>query len=141
MRKKFDLGVFGYPGGDVYCNRAVMEHEDYKQVAFIDGYGRLSLRVKPSYIPADVLLRIEHDAETKTENFKAGWNKYPLPVKYDRLYDIVGITASIHVLINMKDFDMEEKVDFMEAVAFGWLAHSEKVAQAVQDFKDKLSKR
>lgn len=141
MRKKFDLGVFSYPGGYVYSNRAVTEHGDYKQVAFIDGYGRLSLRVKPSYIPADILLKIEHDADAIAGNFKIKWNENPLMVKYNRLHDIVGTTASIHVLCNMKDFDMEEKVDFMEAVAFGWLAHSEKVAQAVQDFKDKLSKR
>lgn len=63
--KKFDLFIGAFPGGDVYCNKAVMIRGDYKQIAFIDYTGKLTFSVEPSTIPHDVLIRIEHDAETK----------------------------------------------------------------------------
>ena len=40
--KKFELFVGAFPAGDVYCNKAVYVHGDYKQIAFIDYTGKLS---------------------------------------------------------------------------------------------------
>lgn len=126
--KKFDLLVCKFPGGYSYTNKAVMEHGDYKKIAFIDHYGHLRLDVPVSYIPGDVLTRIEHDADTITANFKKDWETLPELTKFMRLYDMAPLKA---VLRMPNTLTRDEKIDFLEYAVFGWVPHSEKVSDLI----------
>ena len=134
--KKFELFVGCFPGGDVYCNKAVLEYGDYKQIAFIDYKGDLRLSVDPSYIPGDVLLRIEHDANAKKQNFRNKWDALPILKKWESLLDQGGIGALIYSHKFPDDFSLSEKIDFFEWVVYGWLPHSEKVASEIEKYKN-----
>lgn len=132
--KKFELGVYAFPGGTSYCNRAVMKNGDYKELAFVDYMGKVEFYTDPSLIPGDVLLRIEHDSSATAENFKITWNKQPDFKKYDRLADMVSIGGWLYV--SRLSLTGAEKIDFMEWLVFGWVPHSPEVAQAVEDYKN-----
>ena len=134
MKKNFNLGVYAFPGGTSYCNRAVIKNGDYKEVAFVDYMGKVRFSADPSLIPSDVLLKIEHDANATAANFKETWNKQPDFKKYDRLADMVGVGGWLYV--SRLPFTMAGKNDFMEWLAFGWVPHSPEVAQAIEDYKN-----
>lgn len=134
--KKFELFVGAFPGGDVYCNKAVIVRGDYKQIAFIDYTGKLSLSVDPSYIPHDVLVRIEHDADTKAANFRKSWDKLPELKRYEKLLDSSGLGGIIYSHNLPDDFTLADKIDFFEWIVYGWLPHSAKVADAIENYKN-----
>lgn len=133
--KKFNLFVGCFPGGDVYCNKAVEEHGDYKQIAFIDYKGDLRLSVDPSYIPGDVLLRIEHDADTKKARFREQWNKKQDMQKYIELLDSSGLGGSLYASMYLGNMELKEKIMFFEYIVYGWVPCSERVAYAINDYK------
>jgi len=128
VAKKFDLLVCKYPGGYSYTNKAVMEHGDYKKIAFIDNFGHLRFDVHVSYIPADTLLKIEHDANAIAANFRKEWETLPELIKFTRLYDMAPIKAALRM---PNTLTREEKIDFLEYAVFGWVPHSEKVADLI----------
>lgn len=134
--KKFELFVGAFPGGDVYCNKAVIVRGDYKQIAFIDYKGDLRLSVDPSYIPGDVLSRIEHDADAKKANFREKWEKLPEMQKYIKLLDSSGIGGSIYAAKFLKDLELSAKIEFFEFIVYGWLPHSEKVVSEIEKYKN-----
>ena len=72
MKKNFELFIGNTGAAITYCNKAIMEHGDYKKIARINPYtGELKLFVEPTEIPGPVLLRIEHDADTIYANTHA----------------------------------------------------------------------
>lgn len=133
--KKFELFVGCFPGGDVYCNKAVIQYGDYKKIAFIDYTGKLELYVTPDYIPGDVLLRIERDAELKSIEYKEKWSKKTDLQKYSELLDKSGIGGIIYSHNLPQDFTLCDKIDFLEWIVYGWTPHSEEVAKAIEAYK------
>lgn len=127
--KNFELLVCAFPGGYSYTNKKVYEHGDYKKIAFIDYYGCLRFDVPVSYIPDDALLRIEHDADAMRANFKNSWENKTELQKLCELYDLCGVYAGLCV---DRKWTRSEKVDFLEYAVFGWVPHSEKIAEAIQ---------
>lgn len=134
--KKFELFVSCFPGGDVYCNKAVLEYGDYKKIAFIDYKGDLRLSVDPSYIPGDVLLKIEHDADIKKAHFHEEWEKLSEMQKYIKLLNSSGIGGSIYAAKFLKDLELSEKIEFYEFIVYGWLPHSEKITSEIEKYKN-----
>ncbi len=68
--KNFEL-FMGYLGnGLTVCNKAVMEHGDYKQIAHISPAGNIKWYIPVSSVPGPDLLRIEHTADCMYQNFK-----------------------------------------------------------------------
>ena len=64
MNKKFELWI-GYLGsGATVCNKAVLEHGDYKYVAHISGAGVIRWRVPLSYIPDTAMKAIYETAKS-----------------------------------------------------------------------------
>ena len=55
--------------GTTVCNKAVMEHGDYKTIAHISPAGNIKLYVNPDYIPPDDMKRIESAAERDRAEF------------------------------------------------------------------------
>ena len=72
MKEKFELFI-GYLGnGATVCNKAVYSNGDYKTIAHISNAGNIKLYVKPDYIPAAAMARIEKiaaDHKNKTIEF------------------------------------------------------------------------
>ena len=125
----FELLCCVFPGGYSYTNKKVYEHGDYKKVAFLDYYGCLRFDVPVSYIPGDALLRIERDADEMRANFKNSWENKTELQRLCKLYDLCSVYAGLCV---NREWTRSEKVDFLEYAVFGWLPHSEKIAEAIQ---------
>ena len=62
MKGKFELFMGCLGNGITVCNKAVMEHGDYKQIAHISDNGKIKYYVSEGYIPADDMRRIEQTA-------------------------------------------------------------------------------
>lgn len=60
--EKFDLFVGYFGNGATVCNKAVHDHGDYKKIAHISPAGNIKLFVRPGYIPADAMIKIENIA-------------------------------------------------------------------------------
>lgn len=126
--KKFNLLVCSFPGGYSYTNKAVLEHGDYKSIAFINRFGCIRFDVPLNYIPADVLIRIEHDAAAMRANFEKEWNAKTELEKFCKLGDTCYLKAWLYM---DRGWSLSEKVDFLEYAVFGWIPHSEKIADAI----------
>ena len=126
--RKFELLVCCFPGGYSYTNKSVTEHGDYKKVAFIDHYGHLRLDVPADYIPADVLLSIEHDADTIGAKFKKEWDALRDITKLERLLDMCPLASWVKM---PRSWGRETKIDYLEYAVFGWIPHSEKIADFI----------
>lgn len=127
--KNFDLLVCWFPGGYSYTNKAVYERGDYKKIAFINHYGFLRWDVPLDYVPGNVLTRIEHDAAAVAANFRLEWDALPQIKKFARLCDMCPLSSFVKF---DRKWTLEDKIDFLEYAVFGWVPHSEKIAQAIQ---------
>lgn len=128
IAKKFDLLICSFPGGYSYTNKAVIEHGDYKSIAFIDRFGCIRFDVPLNYIPNDVLIRIEHDAAAMRANFEKEWDTKTELEKFCKLGDTCYLKAWLYM---DRGWSLSEKVDFLEYAVFGWIPHSEKIADAI----------
>lgn len=128
--RKFDLLVCCFPGGYSYTNKAVTEHGDYKKVAFIDHYGHLRLDVPVDYIPADILLKIEHDADTVSARFIKEWDALHDITKFERLLDMCPLASWVKM---PRSWDRKTSIDFLEYAVFGWCVHSLELAEFISD--------
>ena len=70
MKRNFELFMGCLGNGTTVCNKAVMEHGDYKQIAHISPAGNIKLYVKPGYIPAAEMERINRAAERDRAEFE-----------------------------------------------------------------------
>ncbi len=68
--KNFELFMGELGNGVSVCNKAVMEHGDYQQIAHISPAGNIKWYIPVSSVPGPVLLRIEHTAEAMYHKFK-----------------------------------------------------------------------
>lgn len=69
--KKFELFMGHLGNGTTVCNKAVMEHGDYKNICWISPAGNIKWSVKPESIPGSDLLRIERTAESYEQRARA----------------------------------------------------------------------
>ena len=67
--RKFELYMGCLGNGTTVCNKAVMEHGDYKTIAHISPAGNIKLYVHPDYIPPDAMKRIESASEYNRAEF------------------------------------------------------------------------
>lgn len=128
IAKKFNLLVCSFPGGYSYTNKAILEHGDYKSIAFIDRFGCIRFDVPLNYIPDDVLIRIEHDADAMHSNFRKEWDAKTELEKFCKLCDMCYLKAGLYM---DRSWTLSEKIDFLEYAVFGWVPHSEKIADAI----------
>ena len=66
---KFELFMGHLGNGTTVCNKAAMEHGDYKTIAHISPAGNIKLYVNPDYIPANDMKRIEAAADRDRAEF------------------------------------------------------------------------
>lgn len=71
----FELFMGCLGNGLTVCNKAVMEHGDYKQIAHISPAGNIKWYIPVSSVPGPDLLRIEHTADAMYHNFKSALDR------------------------------------------------------------------
>lgn len=113
MKGKFELFMGCLGNGITVCNKAVMEHGDYKQIAHISNSGKITLYVSESYIPVEDIQRIEQTAAEQRKTFLTEWNKQTDIQKYGKLLDMCSIADSMEIVHN-KEITLAEKVKRLE---------------------------
>lgn len=96
--KKFELFICSPGNGLTVCNKAVMEHGDYKYIAHIANCGKITWYVEPSKIPGDALLRIEHCADVQREEWDKWLDSMPEPQRYEKLLDAVPTNIMLYAM-------------------------------------------
>lgn len=120
--KKFELFMGCLGNGVTVCNKAVMEHGDYKKVAHISEHGHIKLYVPEDYIPEEAMQRIKKAADSQKVEFMQKWNVKTDIQKYSYMLDIptIGCGYNAFTLVNEqnKHLPLTERVAIMEKVFF-----------------------
>ena len=115
--KKFELFICSLGNGLTICNKAVMEHGDYKHIAHIAECGKITWYVNPStYVPGDALLRIEHDADAMHVNFEKWLGSMPTTMQYEKLVDMVPL--NIFLYVSNLGGGIERKIEYLKNVIY-----------------------
>lgn len=88
---KFELLMGCFGNGVCVSNKAVMEHGDYKKVAYISEHGVLKLYVPEDYIPSEEMQKIKNTSEANKAEFLEKWNRKTDIQKYEYMLDIPTI--------------------------------------------------
>lgn len=113
--KKFELWVGCLGNGFTVCNSAVMEHGDFKHIAHIQPYGKITFYVNKDYIPLEDLKRIYDMLERERTDFLERWNKYSIEKRYKIMMDHLSIGEFIDwTKENKKYGTLEEKVNVLQ---------------------------
>lgn len=108
--KKFELFMGGLGNGITVCNKAVMEHGDYKCIAHIRETGKIKWYVNPqTYVPGDVLLKIEHVANVQAEKWEKWFSTMSETKQYEYLMDRLPLNDLLEI-IDRKDLNMWQKI-------------------------------
>ena len=114
--KNFELFICSLGNGLTVCNKAVMEHGDYKHIAHIANCGKITWYVEPSKIPGDALLRIEHDADAMRANFEKWLESMPKAMQYEKLVDMVPLNVFLYV--SNLGGGIERKIEYLKNVIY-----------------------
>lgn len=90
--KKFELFMCCLGNGVTVCNKAVLEHGDYKQIAHISAAGNIKLYVKESYIPESDMEKIRNTAQTEAEKFRNSFEMLPITEQYYRIVEFIPLS-------------------------------------------------
>ncbi|MEE1434901.1 MAG: hypothetical protein U0K34_12785 [Ruminococcus sp.] len=112
-KRNFELFMCCLGNGITVCNKAVMEHNDYKQIAHISVNGIIKLYVSTDYIPCEDMKRIEQAAKQQREEFLIFWNKYTVEEKYYKLLDMCNTADFIDICKDKSS--ITEKVKKLES--------------------------
>ena len=122
MSHNFELFLGCLGNGTTVCNKAVIEHGDYKKIAHISEHGVIKLYVSESYIPDDAMQKIKNVAANEKEKFMKMWNKKDLLQKHTFMMEIptIGCGYSAMQLVDSENNNLpiSERVPLMEKVFF-----------------------
>lgn len=91
--KNFDLFLGCLGNGITVCNKAVLEHGDYKRVAHISPAGNVRLYVSPNYIPAADMGRISAAASRNKAEFSRRFELLSAVAQYEKILDALPSSA------------------------------------------------
>lgn len=115
--KKFELFICSLGNGLTICNKAVMEHGDYKHIAHIAECGKITWYVNPStYVPGDALLRIEHNANVMNEKWEKWLASMPESQQYEKLLDAVPVNVMLYAM-NLGG-GISAKIEYLKKVCY-----------------------
>lgn len=119
MDKNFELFAGCLGNGTTYCNKAVEEHGDYKKIAHVSEQGNIRWYTSIESVPADALLRIEHDADAQRANFLNKLNAMPIIKQYGYMLDNAPIGVMLE--ITSSDMTLNEKVAMLKTKLYNVL--------------------
>lgn len=108
--KNFELFMGCLGNGLTVCNKAVMEHGDYKQIAHISPAGNIKWYIPVESVPGDALLRIEHTADTMYHNFKSALER-DIAANRERMYFRMLNALSVSELLTFMNTTTGEPED------------------------------
>lgn len=121
--KNFELFMGELGNGLTVCNKAVMEHGDYKQIAHISPAGNIKWYIPVSSVPGPDLLRIEHTADAMYHNFKsalerelAADDERMIWRTYWRMMDALPYDAMRKFVEETKTAAMPDKIEKLKAL-------------------------
>lgn len=117
MPKKFELFMGCFGNGTTVCNKAVMEHGDYKVIAHITDWGKIKWYVPEATVPEDVKEKIKLVAAKDRENYLKLWNGYSLQYRYRKVLDALPVSEMLKLVKNCK-LSMYEKVKKGEQILY-----------------------
>lgn len=79
------MGCLG--NGITVCNKAVMEHGDYKMVAHISDQGEVKWYVEPGYTPASDVIKIREAATIQQNKYETWWASLSEAKRYEITLD------------------------------------------------------
>lgn len=119
MAKKFELFAGCLGNGTMYCNKAIEEHGDYKKIAHVSERGDIRWYVSAENVPANALLRIEHDADAQRANFLNKLNAMPIIKQYGYMLDNAPIGVMLEV--TSSDMTLNERVAMLKTKLYNVL--------------------
>ena len=117
--KKFDLFMGCLGNGITVCNKAVMEHGDFKKVCHISEHGKITWYVNVGYVPGNELLKIEHQADVLYQKFNAMFESWEELKQYQYLLDRAKHVDYMQV-ISMKDATITEKIQYLKNIVLNY---------------------
>lgn len=90
------MGCLG--NGITVCNKAIMEHGDYKRIAHIAECGKITWYANPSSVPCDELLKIEHCADVQRVKWENWLDSMSTAQQYEKLLDAVPTNIMIYAM-------------------------------------------
>lgn len=122
--EKFELFIGYFGNGATVCNSAVYEHGDYKKIAYISPAGNIKLFVRPGYIPADAMQKINNiamDHKNKTLqrlNIALTIDRYDFEYNFSRIMNEISNHTPyrnyIELIDNLDNKTMPEKIDLIK---------------------------
>jgi len=85
--RSFELFMGCLGNGVTVCNKAVMEHGDYKKVAHISPEGIIKWYVPEGYAPAEAVAKIEAAAAAEKAKYDAWWASLSEARRYEITLD------------------------------------------------------
>lgn len=115
--QKFELFMVCLGNGTTVCNKAVMEHGDFKMVAHIQPFGKIKLYVPVDYIPSDAMEKIKETADRDRRDYIKRWNSLPVWQRYEKVMDRLPLTNFLEIVGN-NGMTIEEKVNKAEKILY-----------------------
>lgn len=115
----FELFMGCLGNGLTICNKAVMEHGDYKQIAHISPAGNIKWYVPVGYVPGPDLLRIEHTADAMYHNFKSALERDLAADKsrtYFRMLNALSVSELLDFMNTTHGEPEDSKVEKLKAL-------------------------
>ena len=91
--KRFDLMFACLGNGVTVCDRARMEHGDYKTVAHIDPCG--AVKLYDDALPPEALEKINRQAAMERDDFKHGFERLSRERALDCVYDRMTVAQQL----------------------------------------------
>ena len=107
---KFELFMGSLGNGLTVCNKAAMEHGDYKQIAHISPAGNIKWYGPVGYVPGPALLRIEHTADAMYHNFRTALER-DIAANRERMYFRMLMALSVSELLTFMNTTHGEPED------------------------------
>ena len=114
--RKFELFLGCLGNGTTVCNMAVEERGDYKKIAHIAEWGKITWYVDPHTIPADAIHQIKKCAKDSAERFDHWLSSMPEIKQYGYLLDHVPHTAFMYAL--HMDSERAKKIEYLKGVLY-----------------------
>lgn len=96
---------------------SVLENGDYKVIGHIAETGHIKFYVDVNYIPGGDLLKIEHMASVKEQEWENNFSKLSLMRQYEFLLNHMRLSDFLSITKN-KDIDTWQKVQTMKTIYY-----------------------
>ena len=111
----FKLFLCRLGNGITVCNKAVVEHGDYKTIAHIAECGKITWYINQNTIPNEDLKKIEQTATEQNMEWERWLNRMPETKQYEILLNKVPVE---HMLYAFNLAEIKERVNYLKTICY-----------------------